>query len=84
MSLQHLAREGDTLHLVNVIPLDATYSAFNFSPLNIAVSAGDMPVLDPELRTLSAIIRLLDGLDLPARTRAVCWLTSRFGQEGPG
>jgi hypothetical protein len=35
---------------VNVIPLDATYSAFNFSPLNIAVSAGDMPVLDPELR----------------------------------
>ncbi len=52
-SPQNLARKGDTVHLVNVIPLDATYSAFNFSPLNIAVSAGDMPVLDPELRKLA-------------------------------
>ena len=40
--------------------------------------------LDPELKVIGAIIRLLDGLDLPARTRAVQWLTSRFGQEGPG
>ena len=39
--------------------------------------------MDPELRTLSAIIRLLESLDLPARTRAVCWLTSRYSEEQP-
>ena len=52
---QHLAREHDTIHLVNVVPLDATYSAFNFSPVNIAVS-GELPALDPELRRLAVRI----------------------------
>ena len=41
------------MHLVNVIPLDATYSPFNFSPVAIAVTSGSLPQLDPDLRRLA-------------------------------
>ena len=34
--------------------------------------------LDPELRTMGAMLRLLEDLDEDARPRVVNWLTSRF------
>jgi hypothetical protein len=37
--------------------------------------------LDPELRALGAIIRILDDLPEPARCRAVAWIHSRYSKE---
>ncbi len=39
---------------VNVVPLDATYSPFNLSPVSIVVDGGVAPAFDPELRRLAA------------------------------
>ena len=41
---------ADTIHLINVIPLDRTYSPYSFQPLNI-VADPNLPQLDPELRS---------------------------------
>ena len=41
---------ADTVHLINVIPLDRTYSPYSFQPLNI-VADPNLPQLDPELRS---------------------------------
>ena len=49
-ALKNVARKKDTIHLVNVIPLDKTYSPYSFQPLNI-VADPNLPQLDPELRT---------------------------------
>ena len=43
-------RPADTIHLINVIPLDRTYSPYSFQPLNI-VADPNLPQLDPELRS---------------------------------
>ena len=37
--------------------------------------------MDPELKVLGAMIRLLDELDEPARGRAVTWLASRYSER---
>ncbi len=39
--------------------------------------------MDPELKTMSAMLRLLDDLPDLAQTRVVAWLWSRFA-EGRG
>jgi hypothetical protein len=36
------------------VPLDATYSPFNLSPVSIVVDGGVAPAFDPELRRLAA------------------------------
>ena len=48
-ALKNVARKKDMLHLVNVVPLDSTYSPYSFQPLNI-VADPNLPQLDPGLR----------------------------------
>lgn len=45
------------------------------------VDEGTRRRLDPELRVLGAIIRLLDEVELPARNRIVAYLAARFEGE---
>ena len=46
-ALSTLARKGDELHLVNVVPLDRTYAPISISP---GAMAEVLPQVDPDLR----------------------------------
>ena len=46
-TLSTLARKGDELHLVNVVPLDRTYAPISLSP---GAMAEVLPQVDPDLR----------------------------------